>query len=88
MALNISDYGPKTVEVVGQMAPIAFGVNTASGTSLDVTITNFSQIYAVFVQSSSTTTAGYTATISGNNFDCTVGTGEVCFYVAFGKLRG
>jgi hypothetical protein len=88
MALNISDYGPKIVEVVGQFAPIAFGVATASSTSLDVTIPQFSQIYAVIVQSSSTTTAGYTATISGNNFDCTVGSAEVCFYVAFGRLKG
>jgi hypothetical protein len=87
MALDISDYGPKVVEVVGQFAPIAFGVTTASSTSLDVTIPQFSRIYSVIVQSSTTTTAGFTATISGNNFDATVGTGEVCFYVAFGKLR-
>lgn len=87
MALDISTYGPKVAEVVGTFAPIAFGVETASGTSLDITIPQFSRIYAVIVQSASTTTAGYTATTSGNNFDATVGSGEVCFYVAFGKLK-
>ena len=88
MALQISSIGPKICEVVGQFAPIAFGVQTASATDLTVTIPQFSLCYGAIVLSSSTTTAGYVATTSGNSFSATVGTGEVCMYMAFGKLRG
>lgn len=86
MALQISSV-KKIAENVGQFSPIAFGVATASGTSLDVTIPQFSIVYGALVLSSSTTTAGYCGTTSGNNFDATVGSGEVCMYIAFGKLK-
>jgi hypothetical protein len=86
MALQISSV-KKIAEVVGQMAPIAFGVATASGTSLDVTVQQFSKVYGAIVLSSSSTTPGYVATTSGNNFDATVGTGEVCMWIAFGELK-
>ena len=86
MALQTSSI-QAVAEVVGQYAPIAFGVATASGTSLDVTIPQFVKVYGAIVLSTSTTTAGYTATTSGNNFDATVGTGEVCMWIAFGQLK-
>lgn len=88
MALQVSSLGPKICEVVGQMAPIAFGIQTASSTDLTVTIPQFSLCYGAIVLSSTTTTAGYVATTTGNSFSATVGSGEVCMYIAFGKIKG
>jgi hypothetical protein len=88
MSLQNSTLGPKVCEVVGQMAPIAFGIQTASGTDLTVTIPQFSHCYGAWVGSTSTTTAGYVGTTSGNSFTAVVGNGEVCMYIAFGKVKG
>ena len=88
MSLQISSLGPKICENVGQFSPIAFGIQTASSTDLTVTIPQFSLCYGAIVLSTSTTTAGHVATTSGNSFSAVVGTGEVCMYLAFGKLKG
>lgn len=88
MALQVSTLGPKICEVVGQFAPIAFGIQTASGTDLTVAIPQFSRCDGALVLSTSTNTAGYVPTTSGNSFTAVVGTGEVCMYIAFGKLKG
>jgi len=88
MALQIDSLSPKICEVVGQFAPIAFGIATASGTTLSVTIPQFSIVYGALVLSTSTATAGYVATTSGNSFTATVGSGETCMYIAFGKIKG
>lgn len=87
MALQTSSVGPNILEVIGSFAPIAFGIATASATSLSVTIPQFSICYGALVLSTSSTTAGYVATTSGNSFTATVGSGEVCMYIAFGKVR-
>lgn len=88
MALQISATGPNILEVVGSFAPIATGIATAVSTVLTVTIPQFSICYGALVLSSTTTTPGFTLTTSGNSFTATVGSGEVCMYIAFGKLRG
>lgn len=88
MSLQVSSLSPKICEVVGQFAPIAYGIQTASSTDLTVTIPQFSLCYGAIVLSSSSTTAGYVATTTGNSFSATVGSGEVCMYIAFGKLKG
>ena len=88
MALATTSLAPKILEVVGSFAPIAFGIATAVSTALTVTIPQFTLCYGALVLSSTTTTAGYVATTSGNSFTATVGSGEVCMWIAFGKLRG
>ena len=88
MALATTSLAPKICEVVGSFAPIAFGIATAVSTALTVTIPQFTLCYGALVLSSTTTTAGYVATTSGNSFTATVGSGEVCMWIAFGKLRG
>ena len=88
MALQISAVSPTLAEVIGSMPPIAFGVATASGTALTITVPQFSIVYGAIVQSTSTTTSGFTLTTSGNTFTATVGSGEVCNWIAFGKVRG
>jgi hypothetical protein len=88
MSLQVSTLGPKVCEIVGQFAPIAFGIQTASATDLTVTIPQFSRCDGALVLSSSSTTAGYVATTTGNSFSATVGSGEVCMYIAFGKVKG
>jgi hypothetical protein len=87
MALQYLTLGPKIAECVGQYAPFAFGIQTASGTDLTVTIPQFATVYCALVLSTSTTTAGYVATTSSNSFSATVGNAEVCTYIAFGKLK-
>ena len=87
MALQKTSLAPTILEVVGSFAPIAFGIATADTTTLEVTIPQFSVVYGALVLSSTTTTAGFVATTSGNTFTATVGSAEVCMYIAFGKLR-
>lgn len=87
MALAVTTTGPKVVECIGQFAPLAFGIATASSTDLTITIPQFSLVYCALVLSTTTATPGYVATTTGNSFSATVGTGEVCTYIAFGKLR-
>ena len=88
MALATTSLAPKILEVVGVFAPIAFGIATAVSTVLTVTIPQFDLCYGALVLSSSTSTAGFCVTTSGNSFTATVGSGEVCMWIAFGKLLG
>ena len=87
MALQTSTLSATVAECVGQFAPFAYGIATASGTSLAVTIPQFSKCYGALVLSTSTTTAGYVGTTSGNTFTATVGSGETCMWIAFGVLK-
>lgn len=88
MALQLSASGPTILQAVGSFCPIAYGIQTAVTTVLTVTIPQFSTCLGALVLSSSTSTAGFCVTTSGNSFTATVGSGEVCMYIAFGILRG
>ena len=87
MALQISALGPKPCEIVGSYGPFAYGIATAVGTVLTVTIPQFTICQGALILSSSTSTAGFCVTTSGNTFTGTVGSGEVCMYIAFGVPR-
>lgn len=87
MAFNKTSQSPKLIENLGQFAPIAWGIATASSTTLTVTIPQFRSIYLVLGASQSTATSPFPATTVGNTFTMTVGSGEVINWIAIGQPK-
>jgi len=87
MALQLLTQAPRLLKAVGEYTELACGIAGGSGTTTTLTIPQFAQVHGVVGISTTTSTAPYCDTTSGNTATITHGNAEKFFWIAWGKAK-
>ena len=77
----------KLIEAVGSFTQLACGVAGGSGTTTVVTVPQFLAVLGAGAMGATSATACYVDTISTNTFTVTTASGDLFFWIAYGKAK-
>lgn len=75
------------IQAIGSFTQIAVGVAGGSGTTTTVTVPQFLSVTAAGAMGATSSTAPYVDTISTNTFTVTTASGDLFFWIAYGKAK-
>lgn len=87
MAYNTEDVSPRLLKVNGAYTEIAAGIDDSTGTTLTVTIPNFTSVHGVVANSLDSTTMPILATTTGNVFTMTCASNDTISWMAWGIAK-
>ena len=77
----------KLIEAVGSFTQLACGVAGGSGTTTVVTVPQFLTVLGAGAMGATSSTACFVDTISTNTFTVTTASGDLFFWIAYGKAK-